>query len=539
MTSLRSWIAFLTAVVSIAFASGVSAGTGPTKQWSIAVAPTVIGTQNQAITITVKNETPNGNSTINSLHINLPAGYTLDTTDHSGAVGSGNAVVRTSWLGTLSATSNVISFSNMSPLKPQVQFTITAYVNVGASVAACSPSQWTGDAWTGSSFTGSAFTQLASTAYAGATNVTQVANDGVLAFTRAPSNVGVPAGTTTATVSGTVSAKGCNTSVAGLPIKITVTDPSGANTITTTTVTTGSDGTAPFSIALPIGHYLITASATGFTSVAAPVTVFAGLLNCEPTMPFSFGDDPNGDITQEGYASGERGYWNKDGVSCIPLLYTFTNTILTDNTVHLEWDTSTGQHPAFTYIMTWKTEDVDHSTNATNFGWPVPKRVFVAWTIDSGTQLPNFVPALACISPNLPAPYAQLTSDIGTATAGTSQNISVTIPPAVPTGFPTATVPSTTPFAIDIGTERMLVTAVSGSTWTVTRGDGGTSPAAHLANGYVMSTPLPLDITGTQVPMCVQSHAWQSVGYDPVTGVAQIRYTTRVFDIGDGYVGLR
>lgn len=591
LQGIRTWIAFLAAIASIAFACGASAAssTGPTKQWSIAVLPTVIGTQNQKVTITIKNETPNGNSTINSLHIQLPAGYTLDTADNPGAPGSSNAAVQTSWLGTLSwgptVNPNLISFTNISPLKPQGTFTMTAYVNAGASVAACSAGIWSGDAWTGSSFTGNTFNLIASSAYAGASNSTEVASTGSLAFSTPPSNVVSPN-----PVTGTVSATGCSTAVNGLSVLITVTDPTG-KTITTTSTTTGSNGTGGFSVILPVGTYIVTASSSGFGSVSAPVTVFDGTLNCGENFLSTFTNPLNIAPGQPGYATGSRGMWNKDGSNCVLVPYTFTNTIPTNNTVHLSWDTTIQPNPTFEYRMDWKVRPVESTSPSS--GWTLAPRPQVAWLTDSYAS-PIFVPGLACIGDSLPAPYGQVQ---GSVLAGDGQITVKNIPanpassyvfpipgaPAIPTD-PSSTPGNLTflPFPIVIAdadvngnattaVERMQVTsativsqdATTGNytmTFTVSRGQGGTSPAAHGDGFKVMSTPLPIipsDATsfpatytdsqgatvaspagysaGRQANMCVVTHGFISYGLDG-SGNATVLYETTVFDIGDGWV---
>ena len=61
------------------------------------------------------------------------------------------------------------------------------------------------------------------------------------------------------------------------------------------------------------------------------------------------------------------------------------------------------------------------------------------------------------------------------------------------TGFPAATVAGGTQFRVvedDVNrqTEICLVTAVSGTTWTVTRGAEGTTPVAHPAGFTVVQT---------------------------------------------------
>ncbi len=61
-------------------------------------------------------------------------------------------------------------------------------------------------------------------------------------------------------------------------------------------------------------------------------------------------------ITQPGYASGQRGEYNKDGSLCVPVAYSFINDILGTNTVMLKWDTASQPGAAFKYTVTWKPE---------------------------------------------------------------------------------------------------------------------------------------------------------------------------------------
>src|SRR6185437_12231543 len=397
-----------------------------------------------------------------------------------------------------------------------------------------------------------------------------------LAFTVQPSNV--QAGNPD---SATVKATSCSnpgTVVGGVPVTAQVYDSTGSKVgapLTVSTDATSTDagyGSAVFNFTAPanVGTYTIGATATNYSdATSASFKVFNGVLNCNPNPPFKF-SDPNVNVTDPsvpGYAAGERGYWNKDGLACVPLLYTFTNSILTpdpitgeDNTVHLAWDTSTSQLPAFTYTMTWKTVDAANplnppsNTDTTTYGWPVLKRTtYVAWqtsgdgTVSGGSgPLPVYVPALTCASKDLPAPYGSLDAAIDNA----QTSIVVDVPPTVPAGYPSATMPVTAspaaPFPIVIGTERMSVTGVSVAggqyTLTVVRGDGMTTKAAHTGGVYVMSTPLPIDTDSTspyylqQVHMCVVNQGWMAVGIDPVTGIPQVDYFTTVYDIGDGFV---
>ena len=666
MSAVNRIARWLVAAVLVTFASTSFAA--PQKQWSVAATPSTFATSsNVKVTLTVTNQTPNGNSNINSLQIALPAGYTFDTTHHP-------VPVSTAWVGQLNWTQGgVITLSNMSPLKPQGSFTIVAYLNVDTNTVGCSATTWPGApqtmAWTGSSFSGDTFQLLA-------TPSTGVNPNPALAFGSLPTG-SVSAGTS---ITGTVQATSCGAPASGVIVTATMggqssggttgmngqtgftfstsglkgtytidaSGPSGSGysqistsvtvcvnglafTVQPTNVQTGSsvgatvqatscstgsgvsgasvtaqvfDGSIPpkavgssqtlltdangnvsFSFTTSsLGTFTIGASDSPNYSSAtsAKFKVFAGELNCNPNRPFTFSDPTSKvtDPTQSGYAAGQRGFWNKDGLACAPILYSFTNSILVNNTVHLAWDTSTSQLPAFTYTMTWQTEDVANptypanNTDTSTFGWPVPRQVAVAWTSSDGTAAgANWTRALACNGTDLPAPYAQLAQDVTTTpSSGTQDSITVNVPPSVPTyvdtatnttkSYPTATIPakvsSTDPFPIVIGTERMSVIGISPAadsttgqyaagqyTLTVLRGAGGTTPATHSSSGasnYVMSTPLPIDTNpaspnyNMQVPMCVVTQGWTSAGIDPNTGVPQVNYFTTVYDIGDGFV---
>jgi hypothetical protein len=539
MKCIRNLLLFLTATMLVALSPLSQAA--PAKQWSVA-SSAITSFGPSTITLTITNETPNGNSNINSLVINLPSGISIDTSQAT--------PVSSAWIGQLSYKSGSggsISMSNMSPLKPKSSFQITAAVIVDSSLGCGQAVPWPlGQAFTGSSFSGDTFSELS-------TPTTTIPTNPTLAFVSGPSNVAIGS-----PVSVTIKATSCSSGASGVNVTVTVTDSQG-NVLGTVGGTTGADGTVIVTvptgtnqIIATTGTYTITAGAPSYATISSPVTVFAGELDCQPQPPFEFGM-VNGDPNQSGYAAGSRGFWNKDGMSCVPLLYTFENYILsTDpnlaNKVHLIWDTTAGQNPAFTYSITWKAEDVDNPANPnslgpSNYGFPVPLRVFVAFNT---TGTPQFVPALSCSSTTLPAPYGNLHASIGTSDA----QILVDVPASpIPTytdshgntvPYPTSTFPTSGSFPIVIGTERMLVTAISGAsspfTLTVTRGDGATQKAAHDANVYVMSTPLPIDPnTQVQIPMCIVNNGWMAAGLNPTTGIPQVRWFTTVFDIGDGW----
>ena len=92
------------------------------------------------------------------------------------------------------------------------------------------------------------------------------------------------------------------------------------------------------------------------------------------------------------------------------------------------------------------------------------------------------VPLAGQLDP-LPRPYGALSQNANQNTLSIKVNTSPQNA-VLPTPMP--------PFDIVIGTERMSVSAISGTTWTVSRPIGGTSAAPHPSGAKVMSTPLPL-----------------------------------------------
>lgn len=219
-----------------------------------------------------------------------------------------------------------------------------------------------------------------------------------------------------------------------------------------------------------------------------------------------------GDVTQ---VTGMRGMYNKDGTTtntgCTLVDYFVTDTGADNEPLvqHFRWDRS--------------------QTLPSGIGDSQPTAAFiytvngvltqVAWLTDTSGN-PVFIAPPVCPDATLPAPYATLVSDKG----GNTIKVDATTPAN------TVSLPAT-PFAIEIGTERLLVTKTNGQTWSVERGQGGTTPSRHPADALVMSTPLPLldpngafpppYVAGNQAQMCVQTTSAS---------------TTTVIDIGDGWV---
>jgi hypothetical protein len=542
-----------------------------TYRLTVTPSPVTAGTSAQSMTATYANPSSNGTS-FGSLSLTAPSGFTIV----SATPPTGTVVV--------AAGGGSVTVSGITSLASGGTFALALSVNVNCSATT---GNWVSVVSSGTTVN----TGTAATLDAGSSSTQTAVTGGCsFKFLTQPSNALKNAAISPAIVVGLVdSSNNVVTTFAG---QVTLTQKSGPGTLSGTLGPVAAvNGQATFNsvMASAIGDYVLKATSGSLTVDSNLFTIYDGELNCRPTAPFNF-SDPNVNVTdpnESGYAAGSRGYWNKDGMNCVPILYTFTNTILsTDetkkNTVHLAWDTATQQHPAFTYSMTWQAEDVDNPSNpdsqgAANYGWPVPRRPYVYWlpTDASVTVIPTgSVPALTCVSTDLPAPYAMLDANIG----DNVTTITVDVPPITPAppappappyptstlppaGDSTASPPTLAAFPIVIDTERMKVTKVvqgpnAGQyTLTVVRGDGLTQRAAHVkvdaskitlynptGQTYVMSTPLPIDSNpaspnyNVQVPMCVVNHGWMAAGSNPITGIPQIRYFTTVYDIGDGWV---
>jgi len=237
--------------------------------------------------------------------------------------------------------------------------------------------------------------------------MTTIGTDQSLAFTVPPTNT-----TLGATIPVSIKVSACGAGVAGTPVTITVsncTTASGCLTGTTTSSTNAS-GVASFSPKInQAGTYEMTASASGYPDVKASFTVYDGTLDCGDNVDSSFSNPMNLAPSLPGYSTGVRGAYNKDGTQCVLVPYTFTNTILADDTVHLSWDTSVQASPAFMYSLNWRPRSVE-TTNPIA-GWSIAPRPEVSWLAD-GNGDPVFVPGLACLSGKLPAPYGTLQTAI-------------------------------------------------------------------------------------------------------------------------------
>jgi hypothetical protein len=241
-----------------------------------------------------------------------------------------------------------------------------------------------------------------------------------------------------------------------------------------------------------------------------------------------------GAVDQPGHVEGFRGQFNDDGVSgslCAAVRYDVTNTITSNSTVRVNWETDIDPNAVFLYKATWKLQ--------------ISKKLRpeVAWIADTSGN-PIFVAGQDCLKiggeARLPAPYGILANAVTVDDSSLSVNTSSAVQ-----AFPSV------PFPIVIGSvsgnERMQVTRVTKITNTlytldVSRAQGGTPLVAHDAGASVVSTPLPLIaassgpyIAGNQAQVCIADHSSKSVT-DPVTGRQATQYFTTIIDVGDPWV---
>ncbi len=151
MKNVRRFLWLLTALVFAAVA--LPANAAPAKIFSITPSTSQVAFGSVALSLTIRNETPNGNSTINSLKVNLPAGYAIDTAHPPTANWSGQLTY-------VAGSGGSVSLSNMSPLKPKSSFVLALSLNVSTSSAVQRRRPVARTAWTGSSFSGDTFDQI-------------------------------------------------------------------------------------------------------------------------------------------------------------------------------------------------------------------------------------------------------------------------------------------------------------------------------------------------------------------------------------------
>jgi hypothetical protein len=586
--------------LSVLFAAFAVTSDAATKQFSISAT-----SAGNLWTLTYKNGTQGGgtNSNINSVTF-VPPFHVSNVAVQPSLVTSNTVISPASCTTAAGCDPTTISISFINGIPPSGG---TGYVNMNGTVPNSAQSCSSGVTWSAQAFTGNA---LGGTNFQPVTATTNSTVSCILQFLTQPANAQAgtnitsvansPAGAAVqvqALVGGAVATWFDNKTITLTPSPAA---PIGGNAVPTSSgiASFGSSAT-PAQAALTLsppdstGIFTLTASApagSGFLpAVSDSFKIFAGVLNCGADIAPQFINPPPGIAPgQPGYAQGMRNQYNKDGVKeeCVPVLYSFTNTILTDDTVHLAWDTASQPNAAFMYQMNWRPRPVVSAT-----GWPVMPRPMVAWLNADGSDAsipgtPKLIPGLACLNGQLPTPYGTLGAQVNpgdatiTVTGIKANSTAYGSPPAGAPAVPALPFPvviaNTVNGAQSTTTERMTVTGIASMspasvnptytgtytiTFNVTRGGdvngGSNANATHAATYRVMSTPLPIIpddaatfsppgspyVVKTQAHMCIAEHGFDSFNMvvDPNTGLptAQITWFTTAFDIGDGWVGLR
>jgi hypothetical protein len=261
-----------------------------------------------------------------------------------------------------------------------------------------------------------------------------------------------------------------------------------------------------------------TAYPIDFTTTVAPTVTGISCGNIACGQSFSIG---NLDPTSQDYklVTGFRGL-NADGTCSLTshLSYFVTNKLgvavdsVLPRSVHFVFPSDATTTPVFAYKMT---SDVNATESpALTLGW-LPK-TDTAVQLDAANLHCNVFysptepePTLAQLP--LPMAYGLLTQDVKANTKQLKVDTGSNAPPTVTSpGLP-----------IMVENERMLVTSIDNSGWSVTR----TNPVAHLAGRTVASTPMPLldtsvgqYVAGTPAKMCLVwtdgTSAWVIDGSD-------------------------
>ncbi len=301
--------------------------------------------------MTFKNETPNGNSSIDSLKAKVTSGVTIT-----------NATAPSGWV---TFTANQVSISHIAPVKNGQTFVVTLTLDVG-QVQSCTGSSvsWTAQAWTGSSFSGDTFKLLTTeinpkTGLPYSQLVSQVSASCVVRFVpgRTPANAVRNAVITSADGS-TVQAELLQGGVrAGWFIGTVSIDatsaPQGAILSGNSVSAVGGLASFPALSADTVGDYTVHASALNLTGDPASFSVYADGITCGQTVDGSSEDGTAIDLTRTD-AGGQ------DGCQEIPYTLTVSHdlvTLLKDQALVrsqgatfeavITWPDPVGQYPDF------------------------------------------------------------------------------------------------------------------------------------------------------------------------------------------------
>src|SRR5262245_58956599 len=276
----------------------------PTKTFSLNVpASAPPGATNLTYLLTFKNETPNGNSNIQSLTADVTGGVTI--------------VNATAPSGSISFTSSHVQVSNMGPVKPGKTFVVTLTVNVSGGTDCTQNATWTAGAWTGSAFGGDAFSLVPAKSQL----VTQIASNCEVRYVPGtePTNAiqgAIITGSGGSTVQAELLQNGSRALWFNGSISIdATTEPSGATLAGTTATASSGLATFPALSADTLGDYVVHASALGLSSADATFSIFFGRIFCNDTV---------GGTSDDGTTSIELTRTDDGNGNCNDIPYTLT-----------------------------------------------------------------------------------------------------------------------------------------------------------------------------------------------------------------------
>lgn len=434
----------------------------------------------------ITNTTP-GNSNPNSFTITAPSGFTITDAD---IFASSNANLGHSV--TLSLDGTHVDVTDIDPLKSfastgqYLTMSITAELPLLGECGTSSPYLWTAVLFTGNSLGGDSFAQNTgdSTTLLNLTCGLQF-NPGPLDTTVGTDvdiRVEAVTGGSPAPFSGTITVE-VTPALTITPASSQPADTSGGADFTLNGTTTGT--------------YEVTASAsdTSLGTVSASFQLYEGDLDC-------------GNTVSDGPTDVYRGP-NKVVEDCVLVPYTLTTTFTaTEQSVEFLWDTGSQPNAQYKFVVPWPASTDDNPTYAEN-------QTF--YNVGAGDKALLFCDGMASSQDS-----GDVTFPVGTLTAGVDASVTTL---TVASGSET---PPAAPFDVFIDNEWMRVTAIVGTNWSVQRGYGGTTAAAHSAGSDNVLLALPIYPNGEQA--CLSNTT--TVGITG-TGGLQTQTTEEIWLKGD------
>lgn len=448
MKNTRSIFRWFLAFAFVALAAPALAAAE--KKYTLDVSPTIVTGPVQKMTVFVNNVSTGGNSNINSMKIYLPQGPLGTSADSYTLKVDGTHPVTHTWTGvTFSAPDGgtVIAIPTMASLRPNNSFKIEFYVNVpacGTQSSWATPAS-TPTAWTGTGFNSNETFRLVSEPEASVNTKTKVGGTPSIAFdstnpTSALKNADV--------VLKVKLLDGCSAPASG-----TVTLSSSPLSFTGTPSQPTASGVATFTVQFTaLGATTLSATATGFGTATAGLTVFDGILGCNTGTINALSLPTSGDGTfdaseggnalgETGFVFGVRAFDPAKGVcpAATKLNYTVVNNIPADDgDPTLPDPLDNDVYPGF-YSLTWDANQTDGLGNLLRPIIAVVATYRSEWG-DATTGLPTHKTLICTASPCNSAPYTDAARTIVNTAGGWKPAVaclsSFVLHSSIPTGEP-------------------------------------------------------------------------------------------------------